>query len=260
MTEYGSISEIPTAFTNMMVSIGHRSQELEDYYLSNRYNARNPEMNSRKPTEEDKKRMRDYQRSGADYAVCLHRMRLNYSVDNQRNFFERDNRCNKTYVTKSKQTSSFMIGRCPHGIGIFTHICASPESVHDVAQAVQCCFPSPPRYLVYDNACKLNDCIRLREYKFWKPCTIVGDMMHMKGHKCGSTFNCGIYKHGGKVLMSNLNDSATEQGNAFLQSIKLAGTFMSKYLLMTTVRCSLILQRRRIYRKFGRGFNFCPDI
>ena len=245
---YKNWNKIPKEFINIMKSIGKRANEIRKTILENRYKESNPSIDDVNASEQDKQKMKLYTASGADYFNELIRYRLVYSIDKKRNHRD-DSKCKKDYVQKSRMTSTFMIQRCPHRVAIGTHVARTAESVDDPFCSIVCMMNEAPEFVIIDNPCKAAAFSRLREYKFFENTVFIGDQLHQKGHKCGGCFDITLYKQG-LSLLSNINDSAAEQGNNLLMTIRLSGTFMSLELLMIVVRMSLEFDNRRLFNKY----------
>lgn len=241
---YGGFSNIPTAFREMMKFVGKRGKEVETDIINIRYKAGNPLIHDAEATEKDKEEMADSQKSGTILSGPLLYNRLNYSIDKQEE--KNDSKCSKNYVKMLKMTSSLMIARCTHRLGIAAHVCKDGESVDDVISFCTSTMKKAPRHIVYDNACKLADSARLREYKYFDKTVFSGDEQHSPCHKCGYLFNVFYWKHGWS-FMRNTNDSACEQGNNILLSMRLAAKFMSLDTMMRMLRVAMELDNRRLY-------------
>ena len=248
--KYSSIQGMPSQFVNFIKSLAERASEVRGEYRNNRYGNSNPTLSDVPASEEDVERFMDYRKSGSDFFGPLKRYRLNYSIDKKRNVYD-DTRCHKDYVTKNKMTSAMVIARCPHSMGLSAHVCADGESVDDIISACTCTMETAPRYIIYDNGCKLSDSARLREYDYWEDTTFTGDEPHANGHKCGEAYNVFHHKHSCGML-KDINCGACEQGNNLLLSFRLSGSFSSMELLMEVLRITLELNNRRIYREKGK--------
>ena len=243
---YGSFDNLPSEFVNFIKAIGDRASLIRTETRNNRYKETNPTIDDVPASEEDQLRFDDYFKSGSAYSGKLLRYRLKYSIDSKRDYYD-DTRCNKTYVQRTRMTSAVMISRCAHRIATGVHVCRNGESVDDVISAVTCTMEKAPEHILYDNACKLSDSARLREYDFFENTAFSGDEPHSKGHLCGRFFNVYSYKHS-NGFMKNINCGGCEQGNNLLLSIRLAGTFMSMKLLMLVLRISMEWDNRKLLR------------
>ena len=243
---YGSFDDLPSEFVNFMKAIGDRASLIRTETRTNRYKETNPTIDDVRASEEDQLRFGEYFTSGSAYSGKLLRYRLKYSIDSKRNYYD-DTRCNKTYVQRTRMTSAVMIARCPHRVATAVHVCRTGESVDDVISACTCTMETAPQHILYDNACKLSDSARLREYDYFENTVFSGDEPHSKGHLCGRFFNVYSFKHS-NGFMKNINCGGCEQGNNLLLSIRLAGTFMSMRLLMLVLRISMEIDNRRLFR------------
>ena len=242
---HGEFRNIPKQFIEMMKFVGRRGREVEKDIMKRRYKDGNPLITDAEATEEQKEKMEDSQRSGTILSGPLLYNRLNYSIDKEKDE-KNDSKCSKNYVKMLKMTSSLMIARCTHRLAIAAHVCKDGESVDDVISYCTSTMKKAPKHVVYDNACKLADSARLREYKYWYHTVFSGDEQHSPCHKCGYLFNVFYWKHGW-TYMRNLNDSACEQGNNILLSMRLAAKFMSLGTMMRMLRVAMELDNRRLY-------------
>ena len=79
-------------------------------------------------------------------------------------------------------------------------------------------FPTPPKTVVYDNACKLHQMVLKREPLRFKNTKFLVDRFHSKGHTCSRGYHMDTYKK--DEIIATINSQLCEQLNARLKNLR----------------------------------------
>ena len=115
---------------------------------------------------------------------------------------------------------------CKHGICLGFQLMSDTESPKTAFHILMGRFPTLPKLIIYDNACKMHVyCIKREPARFALTRFMV-DRMHYRGHiGCSEGYNMDTYK--ADVEIAKTNSQANEQANASLRNISTQIAYMS---------------------------------
>lgn len=118
-----------------------------------------------------------------------------------------------------------------HNLCLGFTILYGAESCKQVAETLMTRFSKPPKHVIYDNACNLEDWILNRYSAFFNDTRFYVDSFHFKCHtNCAPSYDSGLHHD----ILKGVNTSLVEQRNSKLRFLKptapymKARTFMSK--------------------------------
>uniref|UniRef100_A0A914WKG2 Uncharacterized protein n=1 Tax=Plectus sambesii TaxID=2011161 RepID=A0A914WKG2_9BILA len=115
---------------------------------------------------------------------------------------------------------------CRHGVCYGFNIMSKPESPRMPFELFVTRWPTPPRRIVYDNACRLHLYCLNREPTFFKMSHFLVDRFNMLGHTgCSKSYD--MAKYAASADISKINLECCEQLNSILVKLKLSLSYMT---------------------------------
>ena len=126
----------------------------------------------------------------------------------------------KKYISKRHPTLSpgvFTV-LCEHGFCHGFTLMDKNESPRTPFDILTTRFPTPPKTVVYDNACKLHQMVLKREPLRFKNTKFLVDRFHSKGHTCSRGYHMDTYEK--DEIIATINSQRCEQLNARLKNLR----------------------------------------
>lgn len=138
--------------------------------------------------------------------------------------------CNKIYKKRGKLAPGvlwYFCGKHNHCLG-FTILYRS-ESCQQVVETLMTRFSKPPKCVIYDNACNLEDFILNRYSTYFDETRFFVDSFHYKSHSnCSLSYDSGLHHD----ILKGVNTSLVEQRNSKLRFMKHTAPFMKARTFM----------------------------
>lgn len=139
--------------------------------------------------------------------------------------------CTKHKESKPSLVPGTVLGWC-HDCGkcLFFSVMANVESPRTVFEILYTHFATPPRRVIYDNACNLMHFTLNREPAHFKETAFIVDRMHFTEHtKCCEDFDSSKYA-------CIRNSPLAEQRNSVLRHLEKSVSFMTQATALTFMR------------------------
>lgn len=147
---------------------------------------------------------------------------------------EQKETCTKIAKQKNKMGPGVVAFHClEHGKCFGFIILQDAESPKIMLDTIVSRLPSPPKVIVYDNGCNLQEYILNRFPNFFRDTRVFVDGFHYKSHtNCPSTYDSGF----NVMLTKSLNTSLAEQKNARYAHLKRTAPLLSLSSLALKLR------------------------
>lgn len=124
--------------------------------------------------------------------------------------------CSKTYRGHPSLLPGIFTIFCPHGVCYGFQVMQTNESPDVPFTIFRTRFKTAPKYIIYDNACKLHSYCISRDPQFFKDTEFYVDRLHWENHtSCSYGYNLSLYPQ-----FNSINSQLSEQSNAGLKRIK----------------------------------------
>lgn len=132
--------------------------------------------------------------------------------------------CSKNYKKKGVMAPGVLWFFCgDHHKCVGFVVLDSAESCKIVSEIIITRFPIPPKNIIYDNGCNLEDYVLNRWPDYFKDTAFLIDEFHFKSHNnCAPTYDSGLHS----TLICDVNTSLVEQKNSKIRHIKNTTPFM----------------------------------
>ena len=131
---------------------------------------------------------------------------------------------------------------CPHGICIGFQLMDDAESPRTAFDLIVRRFKKVPRYLIYDNACKLHLYALKREPVFFQNTKIMVDRLHYARGHVGCSLGYCMNTYSTDKVIKNINSQANEQLNSKLRLLSTQAVSMSPENLIQHTKVFLALR------------------
>lgn len=157
----------------------------------------------------------------------------------------RGDQCTKTFPSHGVLLPGILTCLCSHGKVYGAVLMERAESPRHVFQALLLHLPSPPKNIVYDFACALQNYCLAREPAFFASTRFLVDRFHQANHKaCGGGQRLSEYT--AVRELAKLNSEAAEQLNSRLRLLRRSLSYTNFADFKATLRLFLYLVNRRL--------------
>ncbi len=213
------------------------------------------------PTDEQKKDLLDYKKSGTFYGASWKRIRPKYKQDTiskckqAMEDISDVTKCNKNYSSFCGINGGIFKAHCGiHGINLGYHVIPNCEGLNDNFSYQYTHMDTPPISNSTDFNCGGLGYAMRREPQFFGKTIHLIDHIHHNGHTaCSDPFSSKHFKSKGAAQFRPLNSAASEQRNRVINKIRLASSYMNFGNFNITVRHMLEMDNI----KMKRAINGC---